>query len=95
MPAPTTTAIWRRPSGNDGFRGHIRLLCGPLLRIDWIAESRHKAGTQALLTASRKKLSLVDCVSFQTMRELSVRTAFCFDNHFREQGFKVLPYVSM
>jgi uncharacterized protein len=63
----------------------------PLLRIDWISEPRHKAGMEAMLTAARKKLSLVDCVSFQSMRELGIRTAFRFDSHFHEQGFDTLP----
>jgi len=62
----------------------------PLLEIEWVSEQRHRAGTEAMLTAARKKLSLVDCVSFLTMRELGVRTAFCFDGHFREQGLEVL-----
>jgi len=63
----------------------------PLLEIEWVSEQRHKAGMEAMLTAARKRLSLVDCVSFQTMRELGIRTAFCFDSHFREQGFEMLP----
>jgi predicted nucleic acid-binding protein len=46
---------------------------------------------EAVLAATRKKLSLVDCASFQTMRELGVRSVFCFDSHFREQGFDALP----
>ena len=63
----------------------------PLLRIEWISEQDHRAGTEAMLTAGRKRLSLVDCVSFQVMRELGVRRAFCFDSHFREQGFELIP----
>jgi len=63
----------------------------PLLRIAWISEDQHKAAMLALLAASRKKLSLVDCVSFQTMREVGIRTAFCFDRHFRDQGFEMVP----
>ena len=63
----------------------------PVVRIDWIAESRHAAAAGAVLAAGRKKLSLVDCVSFQTMRELGVRRAFCFDKHFKEQAFETIP----
>lgn len=63
----------------------------PLLRLEWISEQGHRAATEAVLAAARKKLSLVDCTSFQTMRECGVRVAFCFDNHFREQGFDLIP----
>ena len=59
----------------------------PLLAVDWVAETQHRAGLEAMLAAGRKKLSLVDCVSFQSMRANGVRTAFCFDAYFAEQGF--------
>ena len=74
--------------------GALRVFCedvAPLLTIDWISEQRHQGAVEALLTAARKKLSLVDCAGFQTMREGDVRHAFCFDDHFREQGFEVMP----
>ena len=63
----------------------------PVLRIEWIQEGRHQAGMEAVLAAGKKDLSLVDCVSFQAMREYGIRTAFCFDRHFREQGFESIP----
>ncbi len=63
----------------------------PVLTIEWVTEAVHKAAVEATLTASRKKLSLVDCVSFHLMRAASVRVAFCFDRHFSEQGFEALP----
>ena len=63
----------------------------PLLQIDWISEKQHDTAVATVLTADRKKLSVVDCVSFQSMREHGVRAAFCFDRHFREQGFETIP----
>jgi uncharacterized protein len=63
----------------------------PLLQVDWVSEEQHRAAVEAVLAAGRKKLSVVDCVSFQTMRSRGVRTAFCFDAHFREQGFVTRP----
>jgi predicted nucleic acid-binding protein len=63
----------------------------PLLRVEWIVDRQHTAAVEAVLTASRKKLSIVDCVSFQTMREQGIHTAFCFDKHFVEQGFDTIP----
>ena len=60
----------------------------PLLRVEWVDETFHGAGVTAVLTAARRQLSLVDCVSFEVMRELSMRTVFAFDHHFEEQGFE-------
>jgi predicted nucleic acid-binding protein len=63
----------------------------PVLQVDWVSEEQHRAGAGAMLAASRRKLSLVDCVSFETMRHHGLRIAFCFDTHFREQGFETKP----
>ena len=63
----------------------------PLLEIDWVDEEQHKIAIDRVLSANRRKLSLVDCSAFETMRRLGVETAFTFDNHFREEGFTVIP----
>lgn len=63
----------------------------PLLHVEWVSEEQHRAGVESALAASRRKLSAVDCVSFRTMRRRGLRTAFCFDPHFREQGFQTKP----
>jgi predicted nucleic acid-binding protein len=63
----------------------------PLLRVEWIGPQQHHAATGAVLAAGREKLSIVDCVSFQVMREHGVHTAFCIDRHFRKQGFETFP----
>lgn len=62
-----------------------------MLRIEWVVEARHGAGVTALLIAADRRLSLVDCVSFETMRSLGIQTAFAFDRHFSEQGFECIP----
>jgi predicted nucleic acid-binding protein len=58
---------------------------------DDINHKRVKNAWTDLPAAARRKLSLVDCISFQTMREYGAPTAFCFDPHFREQGFDTIP----
>lgn len=63
----------------------------PVVHIAWVDEITHKKAVSALLVASRRKLSLVDCVSFETMRQLGLKFAFTFDIHFREQGFRCIP----
>jgi predicted nucleic acid-binding protein len=62
----------------------------PLLNIIWIDEALHQAGMAALITANRRRLSLVDCLSFETARRLNIDTVFAFDQHFVEQGFTCL-----
>lgn len=51
----------------------------------------HEKGIGAVLAAHRKDLSLVDCVSFEVMRQRGIRKAFAFDSHFQEQVFDVIP----
>ncbi|MFO7904411.1 MAG: PIN domain-containing protein [Pirellulaceae bacterium] len=63
----------------------------PLLSVEWISAERHAAAASAVLAAGKRKLSLVDCVSFETMRQLNLNHAFAFDRHFREQGFVLVP----
>lgn len=63
----------------------------PIVEIAWIDEVIHKQGMSALLTANRRSLSLVDCISFETMRKLGIEEVFTFDPHFNEQGFRMLP----
>ena len=59
----------------------------PVLHLKWVDEELHRAAVMALLTANRRQLSLVDCVSFAAMRQLSIEHYFGFDEHFVEQGF--------
>lgn len=63
----------------------------PLLTLEWVDENYHEAGLAAVLTAKRRNLSLVDCVSFEVMRRNGVKNALTFDKHFGEHGFHCLP----
>ena len=63
----------------------------PLLSLEWVDENYHEAGLAAVLTAKRRNLSLVDCVSFEVMRRNGVKNVHTFDKHFGEHGFHCLP----
>lgn len=63
----------------------------PLLDIQWITGEIHQRACSAMLAAARKKLSLVDCSSFEVMRRSGIRLAFTLDRHFKEQGFSMRP----
>jgi len=64
----------------------------PLLKIEWVDASLHSLGANAVLAANRRKLSLVDTVSFAVMRKLGIKKAFAFDQHYIEQGFECLGF---
>ena len=56
----------------------------------WVTAADHSAALNALLAAGRRRLSLVDCVSFIVMRRLGIREYLGLDTHFLEQGFTPL-----
>lgn len=85
-----SSALVQHRLGVEALRGFYEDML-PLVNVEWIDEQRHRSGMSALLAASRRKLSLVDCVSFEVMRETGVKTAFVFDPHFDEQGFLSIP----
>ena len=63
----------------------------PILQIEWLTEKEHLTAIESLLNINRRRLSLVDCAAFATMRRLGIQQVFTFDRHFAEQGFEVLP----
>jgi uncharacterized protein len=63
----------------------------PILRIEWVTREQHRTAMEMALAAARKKLSFVDCASFVLMRDHGISEAFCFDRHFRQQGFRTIP----
>jgi predicted nucleic acid-binding protein len=79
--------------GRNGLSS-VRILVNdflPMLEIVWLDKEVHEMAIQHILTANRRNLSLVDCSSFETMRRLGIKTVFSFDEHFRKQGFNVIP----
>jgi predicted nucleic acid-binding protein len=60
-----------------------------VLDIHWITPAEHASALAAFRVANRKKLSLVDCTSFEVMRQIRARDVFAFDAHFKEQGFQL------
>jgi predicted nucleic acid-binding protein len=85
-----TYALAQRRLGIDAVRT-LTTDYVPLLAVDWIDETVHGAALASLLTANRRELSLVDCVSFEIMRRRDVSRAFTLDADFAKQGFNVTP----
>lgn len=63
----------------------------PVLEVAWVDEELHRAGTSAFLAAVRRRVSLVDWVSFEVMRRRGLEQAFAFDEDFAAQGFRTVP----
>lgn len=84
-----TTALLQSRFGLDAVRDLADTIT-PLLRVSFVTEDLHATALASLLAARRRQLSLVDCVSFATMRQLSLTRAFAFDPHFAEQGFELV-----
>jgi len=85
-----TSALALRKLGLEDLRVVERDIV-PILRVVWVTREVHNSAASAQLVASRRSLSLVDCVSFEIMRRSGIRTAFSFDRHFKEYGYEILP----
>jgi len=81
-----TTAVAQRHLGLDAVRTLVDEML-PVVEIHWVTDADHALGLQSLLTARRRRLSLVDCVSFAVMRRREIDRYLGLDPHFDEQGF--------
>ncbi len=84
-----TYALLGRRLGLDAVRS-FRADLAPLVDVVWVDETLHDAGLDLLLERKRRLLSLVDAVSFITMRQGDVTEAFAFDPHFGQEGFSLV-----
>lgn len=67
----------------------------PVLLVRWVDEEAHNRAVSAVLVAGERRLSLVDCSAFETMRQLGIQRAFTLDKDFKDYGFDVFPAVSL
>jgi predicted nucleic acid-binding protein len=84
------SALLQRRIGMDGLRAFTTDIL-PVINVIWVDEGIHRSAYHALLVSSRRDVILVDCTSFEVIRRLDIDQVFCFDAHFSEQGFHVLP----
>lgn len=83
-------ALVQRRLGLEALRALADVLV-PMLRPLWVDEQLHAAAVAALFTAGRRRLSLVDCTSFELMRRHGLTQALALDDDFPRQGFRLLP----
>ena len=56
--------------------------------IEWVDARIHQEAIRALARSPKRRISLVDQVSFLVMRLREVRTALAFDRDFEREGFR-------
>jgi predicted nucleic acid-binding protein len=84
-----TTALLQRRMGMGALQDFQEAVL-PFLDVVWVDEELHRMGMTAVFTANRRRLSLVDCISFIVCRQRRIRAVFAFDPHFATQGFVLL-----
>ena len=83
-------ALVQRRLGVDALRALAGDLL-PLMEPLWVDQEVHAAATAALFTAGRRRLSLIDCTSFELMRRHGITHALSLDADFAQQGFHLRP----
>jgi predicted nucleic acid-binding protein len=85
-----TVALLQSRVGVEAVRS-FQLEMVPAIHIEYVNPDLHRLGMSSLLAAGKRKLSLVDCVSFEMMRHLGLNQVFTFDSRFKGQGFETIP----
>jgi hypothetical protein len=62
-----------------------------LINILWVDEATEKIAWEIFKKNRDKDFSFTDCTSFALMKREAIHTAFTFDKHFSQYGFKVVP----
>jgi predicted nucleic acid-binding protein len=62
----------------------------PVCSVEWVSAALHRRGLDRLYREDRRKLSLVDCVSFEVMRDKGIEAVLAVDPHFEQLGFRLL-----
>jgi predicted nucleic acid-binding protein len=68
-----------------------RLLTSPSVQFVQVDEGLFKEGWDYFQRHQDKDYSLTDCISFVVMKRFKIETAFAFDQHFVQAGFKRVP----
>jgi predicted nucleic acid-binding protein len=57
--------------------------------IEWVDDDLHASGIRELERSRRRRISLVDQISFLVMKRRAVATAFAFDPDYETAGFRL------
>ena len=80
-------ALLQNRSGHDAAARFLRDAAA--YEIVWVDVETHRDAQTLFIHLTSRTISLVDCVSFAVMRKRGITTAFAFDKHFVQQGFRL------
>lgn len=83
-------ALVQRRLGSDAVRVLLDAWI-PTLTVAYVDERLHEQSQAAYLAALGRRVSLVDAVSFQLVRQAELDQAFAFDADFTREGIVVVP----
>lgn len=63
----------------------------PVTRLHWVDEALHRRAVEELIRTDRRRISLVDTVSFLLMQSEGIREALALDRDFEARGFGIIP----
>jgi|SRR5579872_1181006 len=89
----TLTYIGRRASYSFAAECGERLHSSKI-EILYSTEEDEKAALKLFSKFAGQQVSFTDCVSFALMHEFGIATAFTFDRHFIQAGFRVIGVKS-
>ncbi len=57
--------------------------------VEWVDKDLHASGIRQMEKAAKRRISLVDHISFLVMRRRNVALAFAYDPDFETEGFRL------
>ena len=84
-----TFALLKNRLGQKAVRSYQENIL-PIVVTAWVEQSVHSAGVAAALAVGKNGPSLVDCVSFEIIRQYGMTEIFAFDQHFIDHGFTLM-----
>ena len=88
-----TVELLHNRIGFEAARLWYRDILG-VLDVWWVDAETHQRAYELWLNLGRRRLSLIDCVSFVAMHFHQIEKAFCFKPHFVDHGFDLLTVSS-
>ena len=83
-----TALIQRRIGLAQAIRFQDQIIAN--IEIHWVTSAEHHVAFEILRLRNRRRLSLVDCVSFLVMQKYRCNTAFAYDSDFETEGFNLV-----